>query len=312
MRHPRRHAARAGRDPLSRRRLPRRRVRRLLRRVAAGRRAPPPREPRHRVAVDRRGVRRAAAAARPRSAGRDRSSGFSRACAALGFDASCGVARSKLVARIASQLGRPRGVVHVLDGYEARFLSPLKIEMLPGIDPALAAPAARGGHPPARPDREAVGAAAVAARRPRRHARSPARPRASTPAGSAARRCRRRASRSSSSPRRARTPRRSMPRLRAEAERLGRELRSRGVFARTLTLRLRFADGRVDSRTPPLTRADGARRCAAGRRAGAAAAPLDRRTPRPRGRRLLRRASSPAPATRAFSGARPPTTVSAR
>src|SRR5258708_10256715 len=55
----------------------------------------------------------------------------------LGFDVSVGLARSKLVARIASQLGRPRGVVHVLDGYEARFLSPLKIEMLPGVDPAL-------------------------------------------------------------------------------------------------------------------------------------------------------------------------------
>ena len=40
--------------------------------------------------------------------------------------------------------------------------------------------------------------------------------------------------------------------LRAEVERLGRELRSRDVFARTLTIRLRFPDGRVDSRTAPL------------------------------------------------------------
>jgi len=40
--------------------------------------------------------------------------------------------------------------------------------------------------------------------------------------------------------------------VRAEVERLGRELRSRGVFARTVTLRLRFPDGRVDSRTLPL------------------------------------------------------------
>jgi len=40
--------------------------------------------------------------------------------------------------RWANEPGMP-GVVHVLDGYEARFLSPLKIEMLPGIDPALAA-----------------------------------------------------------------------------------------------------------------------------------------------------------------------------
>ena len=40
--------------------------------------------------------------------------------------------------------------------------------------------------------------------------------------------------------------------LRVEVERLGLELRSRDVFARTLTLRLRFADGRSDSRTVPL------------------------------------------------------------
>ena len=40
--------------------------------------------------------------------------------------------------------------------------------------------------------------------------------------------------------------------LRAETERLGRELRARGVFARTLTLRLRFPDGRADSRSAPL------------------------------------------------------------
>src|SRR5437899_1674508 len=50
----------------------------------------------------------------------------------------CGLAQSKLVARIASRLARPRGVIHVLDGYEARFLSPLKLEVLPGLDPALA------------------------------------------------------------------------------------------------------------------------------------------------------------------------------
>ena len=38
----------------------------------------------------------------------------------------------------------------------------------------------------------------------------------------------------------------------AEVDRLGRELRSRGVFARTLTLRVRFPDGRTDSRTARL------------------------------------------------------------
>jgi DNA polymerase-4 len=56
----------------------------------------------------------------------------------LGLDAACGLARSKVVARVASLLARPRGVVHVLGGYEARFLAPLKIEMLPGLDMAAA------------------------------------------------------------------------------------------------------------------------------------------------------------------------------
>jgi DNA polymerase-4 len=172
----------------------------------------------------------------------------------LGFDVSVGLARSKLVARVASALGRPRGMVHVLDGYEARFLSPLKIEMLPGIDSALArrlraagirrlGQVARlsepelsrlAGRAGATLARQAAG---IDASRIRRTALPPARieeclltePSADGPTIHAA--------------------------LLAEVERLGRELRSRGVFARTLTLRLRFPDGRVDSRTLPLTEA---------------------------------------------------------
>jgi DNA polymerase IV len=170
---------------------------------------------------------------------------------ALGFDVSLGLARSKLVARIASQLGRPRGVVHVLDGYEARFLSPLKIEMLPGVDPALArrlraAGIRRLGQIAKLSDPQlsllagragatlARHAAGIDGSRIRRTAMPPARiaehqlagPSVDTATVHAA--------------------------LGAEVERLGRELRSRGVFARTLTLRLRFADGRADSRTLPL------------------------------------------------------------
>jgi nucleotidyltransferase/DNA polymerase involved in DNA repair len=172
----------------------------------------------------------------------------------LGFDVSVGLARSKLVARVASTLGRPRGMVHVLDGYEARFLSPLKIEMLPGIDSALArrlraAGIRRLGQIARLPEPElarlAGRAGATLARHAagiddssiRRTALPPARieerllaePSAHPPIVHAA--------------------------VLAEVERLGRELRSRGVFARTLTLRLRFPDGRVDSRTLPLPEA---------------------------------------------------------
>jgi len=174
-----------------------------------------------------------------------------RAIGALGFDASCGLARSKLVARIASQLGKPRGVVHVLDGYEARFLAPLKIEMLPGIDPSVAR-RLRGhgirrlgqiarltepqlsllaGRAGAVLARQAVGDDAS---RIRRTALPPSRieeHRLDAPTASAAV---------------------LAGALRLEVDRLGRELRSRGIFARTLTLRLAFADGRADSRTAPL------------------------------------------------------------
>lgn len=170
---------------------------------------------------------------------------------ALGFDASCGVARSKLVARLAAQLGRPRGLVHVLDGYEARFLAPLKIEMLPGIDPPLArrlrgVGIRRLGQLAKLSDAQLAGiagragaglarrAAGIDPSRVRRTALPPARiddreltpPTADTAAVHAA--------------------------IATEVERLGRGLRSRGVYARTVTLRVRFADGRLDSRTATL------------------------------------------------------------
>lgn len=171
--------------------------------------------------------------------------------AALGFDAACGIARSKLVAKIASQLARPSGVVHVLDGYEARFLSPLKIEMLPGIDPALAmrlraAGIRRLGQLAKLTDAQvsmlagragrtlAQQAAGIDGSRIRRTALPPAR-------------IEERALPSPTSDALA-----VLAAVRRECERLGGELRSRGVFASTLTLRLRFADGRVDSRTSRL------------------------------------------------------------
>jgi len=171
--------------------------------------------------------------------------------AALGFEAACGIARSKLVARIASQLARPSGVVHVLDGYEARFLSPLKIEMLPGIDPRLAiklraAGIRRLGQLATLTDAElstlagragrtlAKQAAGIDGSRIRRTALPPARIDEQQLASPTA------------------DPGLVNAAVRREGERLGRELRSRGVFASTLTLRIRFADGRIDSRTARL------------------------------------------------------------
>jgi DNA polymerase-4 len=172
----------------------------------------------------------------------------------LGFDVACGLARSKLVAQIASQLGRPRGIVHVLDGYEARFLSPLKIEMLPGVDPSLARRLRAAGI-------RRLGQVATLSE-----------PQLSIVAGRAGATLARQAAgidtsrirRSAVPPARIEEQRLAVPSadeatvhasVRAEVERLGRELRSRGVFARTLTLRLRFPDGRADSRTLALSQA---------------------------------------------------------
>ena len=164
----------------------------------------------------------------------------------------------------------------MLDGYEARFLSPLKIEMLPGIDPALAVRlraagirrlgqiakltepqlsllAGRAGRALARQ------AAGIDASRIRRTALPPARIEEQPLAAPTADR--------GGHPRG--HPRRS-------ASGSGRELRSRGVFAGTLTLRVRFADGRVDSRTTRLSEPTALDDALDGRRDGPARAHLAR------------------------------------
>ena len=177
--------------------------------------------------------------------------GVRAAIQARGFDAAFGVARARLVSRIAAQLARPRGLVHVLDGYEARFLAPLKIEMLPGIDQALArrlraAGIRRLGQIATLPDAELARlagragtvlgrqAAGVDSARVRPTALPPSRldDRALTPPSS--------------------DTTRLHAAIAAEVDRVGHDLRARGVFARTLTLRVRLAEGRVESRTVAL------------------------------------------------------------
>jgi len=188
--------------------------------------------------------------ARPRS-GVDVAERLHREIAALGFEAACGIARSKLVAKIASRLARPSGVIHVLDGYEARFLSPLKIDMLPGIAPALVmrlreAGIRRLGQLAKLTDVQVSmlagragptltqQAAGIDGSRIRRTARPLPRmeeQRIDPPTAD---------------------PATVLAALRRECEHAGRDLRSRSAFAGTLTLRIRFADGRVDSRTTRL------------------------------------------------------------
>jgi len=56
----------------------------------------------------------------------------------LGLPSSLGVATNKLVAKIASALGKPHGLVVVRPGEESDFLAPLPIERLWGVGPATA------------------------------------------------------------------------------------------------------------------------------------------------------------------------------
>lgn len=170
---------------------------------------------------------------------------------ALGFDAACGIARSKLVASIASRVARPRGVLHILDGYEARFLAPLKIDMLPDSDPRIvrrlrAAGVRRLGQISKLTEQQLTTIAGRPAASLMRLAggidRSAIR-RTALPAPRICDATLRPPTADSETIRSA---------IRAEAERVGRQLRSRALFARTLTLRLCFADGHTDSRSAPL------------------------------------------------------------
>ncbi len=52
-----------------------------------------------------------------------------------GLDATIGIASNKMVAKIASILAKPKGILWILPKYETAFLSHLPIEKLPGIGP---------------------------------------------------------------------------------------------------------------------------------------------------------------------------------
>src|SRR5438309_5567477 len=62
-----------------------------------------------------------------------------------GLDLSIGVASCKLVAKVASELRKPRGLVVVQPGHEAAFLAALPLARLPGCGPATALRLERGG-----------------------------------------------------------------------------------------------------------------------------------------------------------------------
>lgn len=70
----------------------------------------------------------------------------SRIRAELGLPASCGIASSKSVAKIASGVAKPAGVRMVRAGEEAAFLGPLPVRKLPGIGPVAEQKLLRAGY----------------------------------------------------------------------------------------------------------------------------------------------------------------------
>lgn len=53
----------------------------------------------------------------------------------LGLEATLGVATNRLVSKVAAQLAKPSGLLDVMPGQEAGLLAPLRVERLPGVGP---------------------------------------------------------------------------------------------------------------------------------------------------------------------------------
>ena len=96
-----------------------------------------------RAAVAGRGVRRSGRGRTDRLTVDGRAGDRERLKAAIqeatgGLTASVGIGTSKLIAKIASDLDKPDGVVVVPPGTEPEFLAPMQVTVIPGVGPATA------------------------------------------------------------------------------------------------------------------------------------------------------------------------------
>ena len=101
-------------------------------------------------------VARRAPAARRRAGDRGRDSA-SASRDETGLTASVGVATTKLLAKIASDLAKPDGLLVVEPGHELEVLHPLPVERLWGVGPATRAGSTRSASHDRRPRRAARG-----------------------------------------------------------------------------------------------------------------------------------------------------------
>ena len=182
----------------------------------------------------------------------------------VGLPASAGIATSRSVAKVASGLAKPHGVLLVPAGAEAALLGPLPVRKFPGIGPVaeqklhalgLTTLAERRGGA----DRRCCGASSAPG--PNRSSAA-AGARARTSSAANARRFRstiRRAARSAPSPTSAPFAKTSAIRpastsmLCSLCERVCWRARKRGIKARTVTLKLRYADFQTLSRSRTIT-----------------------------------------------------------
>jgi DNA polymerase-4 len=171
---------------------------------------------------------------------------------ATGLHASFGVATCKTVAKIASDLRKPRGFVVVLPGEEAEFLHPLPLRALPGLGPATAEALAGLGlrtlgdlarHPAALLERRLGRSAALSlTRRAQGIDTSPVTPPAAPKS----------ISREETYDRDVADAAQLRERVRHLSADVGHRLRAAGLSARTVSLKLRLGDFTTLTRQRPL------------------------------------------------------------
>ena len=167
----------------------------------------------------------------------------------LGLPISVGVARTKHLAKIASQVAKPDGLVVVDPASELKFLHALPVELMWGVGPATTGAPRRDRRRHHRAARRGLAARARPAARPRGLGevfRARLESRSARRAHAPARALRRRAV--GARPQ-ARSRARIVPALRHLADRIGSRLRAKSRFGRTVTVRVRFADLRAVTRS---------------------------------------------------------------
>lgn len=170
---------------------------------------------------------------------------------ATGLDCSVGIGGNRMIAKLASDFAKPRGLMEVRAGWEEGFLAGLPLGALPGVGPVTAARWKERGLT------EVVQVQAMSEAELQRHvgdAASSLKRRAHGHGGMVLRadRLQRSISRETTMGRDERRPERLETLLTLFAARIGAQLRKEGLVARTVALKLRHDDFRTITRRTTL------------------------------------------------------------